>query len=151
MRNDAATRGGAAQAASASIGWRSIAVLTGAVLVAVAAFSVGVLLPYFANGLHHLPLSELTSGAYDPTDLWPQNGWALPLALAGVFGVLLAPLVSLSAVGVAACWLALLWCRPEPQRVVKSLALLSVLVTSGAAALFWLSGTGEALSAWWMD
>ena len=152
MSTDAATPGLATEdAASAVISWRGIAVLAGAVLVALTLFGVGVLLPYYVNDLDRLPLSEVASGTYDPKDLWPQKAWAGLVQQAGFLGIMLLPLVALTAVGVAGVWLALLWRRPGPQRVLKSLALLTVVAGSVSALLLLSSETGEALKVWRMD
>ena len=152
VTTDAATPGlGTEDAASAVIGWRGIAVLAGAVLAALTLFGVGVLLPYYVNDLHRVPLSEVASGAYDPKDLWPQKAWAGLVQQAGFLGVMLLPLVALTAVGVAGFWSALLWRRPGPQRVLTSMALLAIVAGSVATLLFLLSETGEALRVWRMD
>ena len=152
MTNDAAEPGGStAHVASARISWRMIAVLATAVLAALALYGVGVLLPYFANGLHRLPLAEVAGGAHDPKDLWPQNGWAGPVQLAGLLSLLVVPPVFLAATGVGGVWLALLWRRPAQQRVPKSLAVLVVVAVCASTLLFLLSPTGGSLGTWRLD
>jgi hypothetical protein len=51
-------------------------------LTAALALAVFVVLPFYANGLQHLPLEEVSGGAHDPKDLWPVTGGS---ALAGLF------------------------------------------------------------------
>ncbi len=133
------------------VGWEGIAVLAAAAGAALAVIDVGVLLPYFANDLHRLPLAEVASGAHDPEDLWPYGAWQVPVQLAAVVGLTLVPLVTLAAVGVGGVWLVVLWRRPVPQRVAKSLALLVVAVGCIAALLFLVSDTGAAMVAWRLD
>ena len=128
-----------------------ITVLAAAVLAALALYGVGVLLPYFANGLHRLPLAEVASGRHDPKDLWPRNAWQGPVQLAGLFSLMLVPLAVLSATGIGGVWLALLSRRPDRQRLPKALALLVVLAVSSSALLFLLSPTGGLLATWRLD
>ena len=130
---------------SAGIGWRGIAVLAAALVSALAMYVVGVLLPYYVNDLHRLPLAELTSGAHDPKDLWPGNAWGGLPQVAGFFSLALLPLAALVALGVGGLSLVGLWRRREPQRVPKSLVLLVVMATPVAALSFMSSPTGEAL------
>lgn len=130
------------------VGWPHVAVLAAAVLVPVAMFGAGVLLPYFGNDLHRLPLAELTSGAHDPKDLWPRN----PLVqLAGFASLALLPMAALAGLGLGGLSLTLLWRRPGPQRVGKALAVLLVMAVSAAALLLQFSETGAALTAWRLD
>ncbi|MGY1730123.1 hypothetical protein ACI798_01285 [Geodermatophilus sp. SYSU D01045] len=50
------------------------AVRTGAVALAAALVHVlGVVVPFVANSLHHLPLAEVAGGSHDPEDLWPAT------------------------------------------------------------------------------
>ena len=59
--------------AATTLGAVCLSVLMVALL---ATYGFGVLLPYFVNGLHHLPLVEVASGAHDPKDMWPNTaGW----------------------------------------------------------------------------
>ena len=51
--------------------WSFPAVLLGVAVVIAAAYLAGVVLPYYVNDLDRIPPWELTSGAYDPKDLWP--------------------------------------------------------------------------------
>ncbi|QTE28100.1 hypothetical protein [Pengzhenrongella sicca] len=131
--------------------WRGISGLAAAVVVAISLYGIGVLVPYYVNGLHHLPLTEVASGAHDPKDLWPQAAWSGLTQLAGLIGLALLPIVAASGVGFGGVSLALLWQRPGPQRVRKSLALLALMIGSLAALLFVLSDTGAALATWRLD
>jgi ABC-type Fe3+ transport system permease subunit len=138
-------------ASPVTVEWRWIAALATVVLAVLALYCVGVLLPYFVNGLDRLPLEEVASGAHDPEDLWPQDMWAGPVGMAGLFSVAFGLIVSLGAVGVGTAWLASLWRRPGPGRLPKSLTLLVVVAGCVAAVLFQVSETGAALQAWRLD
>jgi ABC-type Fe3+ transport system permease subunit len=148
---DAAPAVATDDAARTTVEWRWIAVLATVVVAVLALYCVGVLLPYFVNGLDRLPLEEVASGAHHPEDLWPQNVWAGPVGVAGLFAVAFGLLVTLTAVGVGTAWLASLWRRPGPGRLSKSLTLLAVVAGSVAAVLFQVSETGAALQAWRLD
>ena len=50
-------------------------------------------MPYYVNGLHHLPLSEVASGLHDPKDLWPQGTIGGPVQAAGYLSLGVAPLL----------------------------------------------------------
>lgn len=132
-------------------GWQSIAGLAAAVVAVLALFSVGVLLPYYVNDLHRLPLAEIANLADDPQRLWPQDGWRYPVGLAALVTTGFAPLVLLAVVFVGAVWLTALWRRSEPERVPRSLALIVIMTGSVAALLFWFSEPGLALAAWRRD
>ena len=133
---------------SDGVGWRHVAVLAAAVLVPLLMFGAGVLLPYYVNDLHRLPLAELTSGAHDPKDLWPQSG---VVQLAGFASLALLPMAALTGLGLGGLALALLCQRPGSQRVPKALAVLLVMVVSLAALLLQSSDTGAALTTWRLD
>lgn len=137
--------------ASAGIGWRSILVLAAVLLAAVTSYGVGVLLPYFGNGLHRLPLAEVASGAHDPKDLWPRHAWSGLVQLAGLCSLMLVPLVAVGATGLGGVWLALLSRRAEHQRVPKLLVVLVVVVIAASTWAFLWSGTGAMLSTWRLD
>ena len=130
---------------------RRLLLLVAVLLVVVVLYGVGVLLPYYVNGLHRLPLAEVASGAHDPKDLWPQSAWAVPVQLAGLFALAFGPLVALAGLGVALGWLVSLWRRPADGRGALSLALLVVAAAHAAALLFLLSDTGVGLMAWRLD
>jgi hypothetical protein len=120
-----------------------VALLTCAVLTS-AAWLVGVLLPYYVNDLDSLPMSEVTSGAHDPKDMWPVTagpvGGLMHLAgvLAGMGGVFI-----LGAIAVWTLWsLAGRWSvTTAPLRVVYvaalsvSLIMIPVIVSPFASDL----------------
>ena len=129
-------------------------VAAAAVLVAVP-YLAGVLVPYYVNGLHHLPLSEVASGLHDPKDLWPQGTVGGLVQLGGYLAIAVTPMC-LIYVGLASGVLAVRGLLPgraggrsSPLVVVLCLALLTVAC---AAAVVWLVGpTGLALATWRMD
>lgn len=150
---------GAAQAVAhddavlGDVGWRSIVGLAAVVVAVLALFCLGVLLPYYVNDLHRMPLADVAGGAHDPAALWPQDDRVgLAVGMAGLLAVGVGPLVLLAVVVVGAVWLTSLWRRrPEPQRASRSLAVVVVMAGAVAAVLFWSSETGSALAAWRLD
>jgi hypothetical protein len=144
-----------AQAPSAPMTWRPVRVIVWTEFFWVSIFVIGVLLPYYANDLDALSLSELTSGAHDPKDLWPYNatmgGW---LRLFGLFSLVLAPVsLLLGGLWAAACaGYAVVSRRGRSHASVPLAVTLTVLAVAsiwGATLLF--SPTTEALIPWLMD
>ena len=133
--SDVATRTTEPGAPPASVRWRWIALLAGAVLAALLLYAVGVLLPDFVTGLHHLPPSDVASGEHDPKDLWPRNAWGAAVQLAGSMDLPLTPLATVSAVGVGGLWLVLLRRRPGTQRALRAAALLVVVGSAASLSL----------------
>lgn len=132
---------------------RGYAAWLGAVLAFGAAWAVVVLVPYYVNGLHHLTLTEVASGAHDPKDLWPlasgPSVFGVLTRLLGLF--LVVPLVSMvgivsSAVGILV--LARRW--RSLTTVARSLGVMAVLASLVIAAVT-LSPWGRALQTWWLD
>ncbi|GAB3195016.1 hypothetical protein GCM10027261_14280 [Geodermatophilus arenarius] len=126
---------------------RWLAAYCGGVLAAVLPYGAGVLLPYFVNGLHRLPLAEVASGRHDPKLLWPSyTGSGGLLDLAGFLSLAWTPLalVALVVLGPLAAWRT----RHRPWLA----ACFVVLAAACVAALGWLMGlTSAALLAWRMD
>ncbi|MGY1687008.1 hypothetical protein ACI8AV_19790 [Geodermatophilus sp. SYSU D00804] len=121
------------------------AVALGAVLL----YVLGVVVPYVANGLHHLPLAEVASGSHDPKDLWPATiphlgGW---LRLAAVLSIALAPL-TLVFVLVACGFSVGRTLRPAPR---TALAYAAVAVACVLVLAWFLGPTSQALIGWQMD
>ena len=130
-----------------------MAVLTGLALAAVAPYVAGVLVPYFVNGLHQLPLSEVAGGAHDPKDLWPQGTLGGLIQLGGFLSLALTPMalvcVSIGS-GIAA---AVSVPRSDPGRASWGVVVaLAVLTIACAAATVWMFGpTAAALATWRLD
>ncbi|MGY1607268.1 hypothetical protein [Geodermatophilus sp. SYSU D00700] len=126
---------------------RWLAAYLGGVLAAVLPYGAGVLLPYYVNGLHRLPLAEVASGRHDPKLLWPsytECGGLLDVA--GLLSLAWTPLtlVGLVFLGPVAAWRT----RHRPW-VAASLAVLWV---GCVAAVGWLTGpTSAALMTWRLD
>ena len=99
MTADVATR---PAAEDARVRWRWVLLVAAAVLAALVLYAVGVLLPDFVTGLHHLPPSDVGSGAHDPKDLWPRNAWGAAVRLVGSVS---APLAGTVATLLAGAWL----------------------------------------------
>ena len=99
---DVATRPAVEDARPAGVRWRWVLLLAAAVLATLVLYVVGVLLPDFVTGLHHLPPSDVASGAHDPQDLWPRNAWGAAVRLAGSAGV---PVATVAATALAGAWL----------------------------------------------
>lgn len=131
---------------------RHLVWLAVAAVLVVVPYGVGVLVPYFVNGLHQLPLSEVASGAHDPKDLWPQeplSGW---ISLVGVLAVGTTPLLLLC-LGLVATGAAAWGFRRRPGRPcgVVIVGLVVLAVACGAAVVWLLGSTGQALAAWRVD
>ena len=113
-------------------------------------FAMGVLLPYYVNGLHRLPLAEVASGRYDPKELWPSGLGGGLLQLMGFLGLLVSPVgVGFTAVAavIGAVWTVL--ARPWRPGVAVGFALLAVACGAG---LVWFAGPmGSALVTWRLD
>ena len=101
MTVDVATRPAAERARPTGVRWRWVLLLAAAVLAALVLYAVGVLLPDFVKGLHHLPPSDVGDGVHDPGDLWPRNAWGAAVRLVGS--------VSAEAAAAAAALLASAW------------------------------------------
>lgn len=117
--------------------------------VVAAGFACFIVLPYYVNGLHHLPLAEVAGGGHDPKDLWPMasgSAWAGWFQLGGFLTILAGPWFALWAClyGAYAAW------RDRAVRsrwVPQALAAVIGLVVVG-----WLaSPMGSSLLAWFMD
>ena len=137
--------------ASPGVGWRAIALLAVAVLGTLAMYGVGVLLPYYVNDLHRLPLAEVASGAHDPKDLWPGNALGGVTQIAGFFSLALLPMAAVLGICAGGASLVSLGRRSQPQRVAKALALVAVMAAAVGALAFMLTATGEALTVWRLD
>jgi hypothetical protein len=129
--------------------WRPVLALTVAAVVVVVPYLAGILLPFYVNGLDELPLSEVTSGRYDPKDLWPQGPIGGLTQLAGFFALALTPL-GLVLIGVTSAALA---CSKMMRRTSPAVVLALLLLTIACvAALTWLLGpTAAALATWRLD
>ena len=150
MTVGAATREPASGTAP-TVGWGQVGVLATVLLALLVAYGVGVLLPYYANDLHLLPLAEVAGGGHDPAGLWPRGAWAAPVAAAGLAGVAFAPGVVLTAIGLGGAWLVSLHRHPAADRAALTAALLVLVCASGAALAFLLSDTGVGLEEWRLD
>jgi hypothetical protein len=131
-------------------GWRMVRWLTVLAGLVTVPYLAGVLLPYYVNGLHELPLAEVASGRHDPKDLWPQGFVGGLVQLGGFFGLALTPiLLAFIAVGSAALGIAGL-VTGELRRTAAAASV--VLAVACAAGLAWFLGdTAAALTTWRMD
>jgi hypothetical protein len=124
---------------------RDLAIVTGAFVLAVLPFALGMALPYYANDLDRLPLDDLRSGRVDPATAWPLGTvWG---DLAGILALTLAhPVLALVTV-MAIC------AAVSAARGRRHVALGFVVVAlGGVAALAWVWGpTGRALLTWILD
>lgn len=134
--------------------WRSVIWMVALVALCVAPFLVGVLIPYYVNGLDAVTLGELTSGAHDPKDLWPQGTVGGLMQLAGVLGPGLTPmaLIGLAALGGTAVvqeWITF----GVERRAPRPVAVAFVLVTAVCLALlaWFATPLAGALVTWRLD
>ena len=116
-------------------------------LAVVCGYGAGVLVPYFADDLHTLPLREVAGGAHDPGHLWPRGTAFERLTGVGHLSLLGTWLVIPSAV------LAGQEALRAHRRGGRSSAvlLLTVLVLSAAVTLVHFSPFGAAVNAWFLD
>ena len=127
---------------------RHLALLTGASVLSVLPFAVGLLLPFYVNGLHRLPPAEVTSGRYEPRLMWPTGtGWQgwVDAAVLLAFSCALPALILTT--GLAA------WGAVRAGRAGRAIALgFATLALACGTALAWLMGpTGTTLVQWRMD
>ena len=118
-------------------------------VAAAVAMAVFLVLPYYVNDLHHVPLLEVTGGAHDPHGLWPYADGG-PLAVVLSWGAFAAIVLAPFAAGVAALAAVIdLKSTQKPyRRVGRSLA--TVVLALGVLA--WLvTPLGGGLVAWWFD
>ena len=122
-----------------------LALVTGACLLAVAPFALGMALPYYVNDLDGLPLHDVRSGRVDPATAWPLGTvWG---NLAGILALTLAQ-PALAAVTVMALSAAV---RAALTRRLVALGFAGIAL-SGVAVLAWVWGpTGRALMTWLLD
>ncbi|WP_432542437.1 hypothetical protein [Kineococcus sp. SYSU DK002] len=124
-------------------------------LLVVAAYTGGVLLPYFVNDLHHLTYEQLTSGAHDPKDLWPAGAGVLGawVHLAGLSAVVLGWLVTAPAAVVSAFALrSALGHRSTAPGARRRLALHVIVVALlVSATVVRFTPLGAALATWSLD
>ena len=132
---------------------RLLGFVTGLAGLSALPFAAGVLLPYYVNGLHRLPLAEVASGRHDPKNLWPSGLGGGLLQLMGLLGLVVSP-VGLGFTGVVAV-IGAVWTvlarpsRPSRPMIAVGFALLAVVCL---AALVWFAGpTAGALVTWRLD
>ncbi len=127
-------------------GWVPLALALGSA----AAFGVFFLVPYFANGLHHVALGEVVGGAHDPKGLWPFDqgavggGFMLGAYLTMFFG----PLVA----AVAAGWAVLdLWRNRGMRDLGRTTRGILTLAVAALTVAWLVSPLGAALLGWMLD
>jgi len=129
---------------------RLLAFVTSVAGLSALPFGLGVLLPYYVNGLDRLPLAEVASGRYDPKDLWPSGLGGGLLQLMGFLGLVVSPAgvgftAALAVIG--AVWAAV--ARPWRPGIAVGFAVLAVACV---VALVWFAGPmGSALVTWRVD
>ena len=131
----------------------SVRALAATVGLGVLLYGVGVLLPYYVNGLHRFPLAEVAGGSHDPKDLWPGFGLAGALTqIAGLLAVLLLPLL-LGVSALASAGVLLYGLIAERHYITRRevLTLLGVLAVCVAGVTYFVSPTGAALTSWRLD
>jgi hypothetical protein len=130
--------------------WRLVGWLTAAAVLGTLPYLIGVLLPYFVNGLHHLPLEEVASGRHDPKDLWPQGFVGGLAQLAGFVSLALTPLaLAFIGLGSAAAGIAGLLTGEIRRAAAATMIVLTVACAFGLA--WFLGDTSAALTTWRMD
>jgi hypothetical protein len=122
-------------------------------LVAITALWVaGVLVPYYVNDLDRLPLDELSSGAYDPKDLWPYaGGSSFVKSLRGPLLLVTLPLLPVLGLGSAAAGAIILTRRRQSLHAAAGRLTVAALVLALVMIAVSLSPFGLALRAWALD
>lgn len=127
------------------------AIWLSAVVLLALLWTAGVLVPYYVNDLDRLPADELTSGAWDPAQLWPATTGAVgqTVQAGGAFvGWPLMYVVHIASALGSAYLLQQEWAASNhgERALLATLAVLSVAVTA-----LLLSPFGISLSTWALD
>ncbi|KAB7739380.1 hypothetical protein GA707_20410 [Nostocoides sp. F2B08] len=133
---------------------RLIAVWLGALVMVFAVWVSGLLVPYFVNDLHRLPLEEVAGGMHDPKDLWPYaSGSILGAVLRLALLTIALPLTPILGIGSAVFGTGLLLIPSRRQRLTASARTLTAaaVVLGLTMAAVSLSPFGYALTAWALD
>jgi hypothetical protein len=129
---------------------RLLAFVSGVAGLSALPFAIGVVLPYYVNGLHRLPLAEVASGRYDPKNLWPSGLGGGLLQLLGLLSLAVSPAgvaftAALALIG--AVWA--VFARPSRPGITVGFFLLAAACVAG---LVWFAGPmGSALVTWRLD
>jgi hypothetical protein len=130
--------------------WRLVGWLIAVAVLGTLPYLIGVLLPYYVNGLHLLPLEEVASGRHDPKDLWPQGFVGGLAQLAGFLSLALTPLaLTFIGLGSAAAGIAGLLTGEIRRTAAAAMIVLTVACALGLA--WFLGDTSAALTTWRMD
>lgn len=150
-RSERAGPDGAARLPSSN---RLIAFWLGALLMVSAVWVSGLIVPYFVNDLHRLPLEEVASGRRDPKDLWPYASGSRPWGVLRLALLAIAlPLMPILGIGSAVIGAGILLVPNRRERLTTSarnLTAAAILLGLGMAFLS-LSPCGWALTAWALD
>ena len=131
--------------------WSRVLWLAVAAVLVVAPYLAGVVLPYFVNDLHQLPLSEVASGRHDPKDLWPQGFVGGLIQLGGYLSIGATP-VGLIFVGAGSGALAVRGLLRGRRSSLAAVLCLALLCLACAVGLAWFLGpTSAALATWRAD
>ena len=138
-----------AQAPNARMTWRPVRAIFWTEFFWVSTFVIGVFLPYYANDLDSVSLSELGSGAHDPKDLWPRDTALVGfVGLGGLLTMMIGPMVALGVLG----WVPFQLVDRRRDLGARGAVVLLLAAAVSAATLAWLaSPLGGALMRWWLD
>ncbi|MBP6995201.1 MAG: hypothetical protein KBB39_03560 [Phycicoccus sp.] len=124
-------------------GWVAVALALGSAL----AYGALIVLPYYVNGLNGVPLAEVAGGGHDPKDLWPMaSPIAAPYRIAGLFMVMLTPLIAMAVLMWAAFQLFLTGSTARSRALAATAAGISLGVLAWHA-----TPLGQALGSWMLD
>jgi uncharacterized membrane protein len=127
---------------------RRTRLLVGLAVLSLAPYVVGVLMPFYVNGLGGVPLADVSGGAHDPKDLWPHGPIGGLVQLAGLLSLAITP-VGLVAT-LAGCVHAAITRAGEGRTRPRTGPALLVLLCVAALVLFF-SPLGNALVSWRLD
>jgi hypothetical protein len=131
---------------------RGVRLLMLIVALSVAPYVLFVVLPYFVNDLHRLPLTEVSSGRHDPKDLWPTTvpyvgGW---LHTFGFFSAVFTPMfLILTIFGALVAAVVTMRQRLSAWGVVAGYVV--VVLTCIGGVVFYLGPISRALLTWQLD
>jgi hypothetical protein len=118
----------------------------GLALFCAASYAVALVLPYYANGLHHRPPGE-SLHLHELSGLWPYDSFLeVPVVMLAAFALTVAPFVSTVVAGWAGyrAW--------TDRRVPRRVALWAAALVVSVGTLGWLTTPlAEELIVWFLD
>ena len=131
--------------------WRFVAYLSGLLVLGVAPYLAGVLIPYYVNDLDSLPLAEVAGGGHDPKDLWPYGGLGGLAQLAGFLSFAATPVTLVGVLVLASFGAVAEWRAARRPGAPVAIASAGVALLSLALLSWFTTPTASALLTWRLD